>query len=80
MGVLLGRSRRGPECGAEAGATSQELEPTYRSVKKLFVLVSYCWGERRPFRASRSFDQTEAFKLAVCLNQSPTAYPGSIGA
>lgn len=29
---------------AEAGAPSQELELTYRSVKKLFVLVSYCWG------------------------------------
>lgn len=62
---------------AEAGAPSQELELTYRSVKKLFVLVSYCWGGARVWC---SFDQTEAFKLTVCLNQSLAAYPGSIGA
>lgn len=37
--------------------------------------VYYCWGEPQAVQRWGGFDQTEAFKLTVCLNQSPTAYP-----
>lgn len=76
-------SRQGGPPGTMAEGAPEKPEPLLSdwdrptgARKKLFVLLSYCWrGHRQVWT-----DQTEAFGLTACLNQSPTAYPGSIGA